>query len=147
MSRSFFANILFHQHYFHQHHEIQEVNVGEGFSPTYRFFTNMHFSPTSFTNIRTAIKITYSYGTPKSFFGLNFSRSSRKAFSDNRATFPIFYIGSPTRHLHGVTDKTPRTYASKNLKNDLGVAQLYAMFKQADFQSAVRYRGTHLSNF
>ena len=64
----------------------------------------------------------YSYGTPKSFFGLNFSRSSRKAFSDNRATFPIFYIGSPTRHLHGVTDNTPRTYASKNLKNDLGVA-------------------------
>jgi len=32
--------------------------VGEGFSPTYRFFTNMHFSPTFFTNIITVcIKI------------------------------------------------------------------------------------------
>ena len=41
----FFANILFHQHYFHQHHAIQEVNVGGSFSPTYMFFTNMHFSP------------------------------------------------------------------------------------------------------
>ena len=31
------------------------MNVGEGFSPTYMFFTNMHFSPTSFTNIRTVV--------------------------------------------------------------------------------------------
>ena len=39
------------------------MNVGEGFSPTYMFFTNMHFSPTSFTNIKIAMVMLWKFNS------------------------------------------------------------------------------------
>ena len=48
------------------------MNVGEGFSLTYMFLTNMHFSPAYFTNIRTALsakKVSLAtQHVPKQFF-------------------------------------------------------------------------------
>ena len=65
-------------------------------------------------------KSDYTARSHKSFFS-EFLRSSRKAFSGNRATSPIIYIASLTRFKLEVIDNSPKTYPRTNPKYDLGV--------------------------
>ena len=60
-------------------------------------------------------------GHTQTIFWIEFLRSSRKAFSGNRATSLIFYIGSPTGSTLEVMDNSPRTYPRTNPKHNLGV--------------------------